>query len=168
MIMRQNLPSKLVLLTLLLLNIFAGCKKAETDPCEGLLNESPPAKIILKFIDKQTREPIMVDAALLKITEQQSGDPYKNWSVNNTTGFSPLNGSVVLGFFNETPGEYQYNIQLGNKGTVVLSYQVSRKETDNPCRLYSYPISEIKIVNQPFELFQDEGKTYPNILIAAL
>lgn len=166
--MRSNLPSKLILLIVLILNIVTGCKKADTDPCEGLLNESPPAKIIVKFIDKQTREPLILDTAFIKITDKRSGTAYKNWSVKNTTGFHALNGSLVIGFFNETPGEYQFNIQLGNKGTALLSYQVSRKETDNPCRPDSYPIGEIKIVNQSFELFQYESRTYPNILITAL
>ena len=54
MTMRQDLLFKLVLLTGIILNMAIGCKKAETDPCEGMLNESPPAKIVLKFIDKQT------------------------------------------------------------------------------------------------------------------
>ena len=168
MIKKQNLPFKLILLTVLFLNIFTGCKKAQTDPCEGLLNESPPAKIIIKFIDKQTREPLILDTASIKITDKRSGTAYKNWSVLNTTGFDALNGSLMIAFFNETPGEYQFNIQLGNKGTAVLSYQVSRKETDNPCRPESYPIGEIKIVDQSFELFQYESRTYPNILITAL
>jgi hypothetical protein len=166
--MRSNLPSKLILLIVLILNIFTGCKKAHIDPCEGLLNESPPAKIIVKFIDKQTREPLILDTASIKITDKRSGTAYQNWSVLNATGFNALNGSLTIGFFNETPGEYQFNIQLGNKGTALLSYQVSRKETDNPCRPDSYPIGEIKIVNQSFELFQYESRTYPNILVTAL
>ncbi|MCF0055222.1 hypothetical protein [Dyadobacter sp. CY356] len=166
--MRQNIPSGLILLTMLFLYIFTGCKKAETNPCEGLLNESPPSKIIVKFIDKQTSEPLNVDAALIKITEQKSGDPYINWGVYNVAGFSPLNGAVSLVFFNEIPGQYQYSIEMGSKGTVTLSYQVRRAETDNPCRPNSYPISDIKITNQPFEQFNYEGVTHPNILQTAL
>jgi hypothetical protein len=57
---------------------------------------------------------------------------------------------------------------MGEAGMVTLSYQVSRQETDNPCRPFEYPMHDIKIVNQPFDIFQSEGKAYPKVLIVKL
>lgn len=84
------------------------------------------------------------------------------------TESSPLNGAVLLPVFNETPSEYQYDMQMGNAGTVTLSYTVNQEKSDSPCRTYSYSIRDIRIVNQPYEAFQYEGKTYPKILVVAL
>lgn len=157
-----------VLFFLTLLTVFSSCKKTETNPCEGLLNESPPTQIIVKFIDKQTKETLIVDAAMIKITEKQSGNLLANWSVYNRTDASMLNGAISIPVFSESAGVYQYNMQLGNLVTAILSYQIDRKETGNPCRPYSYPVNDIKIVNQPFDYLQQDGKINPKILVVSL
>ena len=165
--MTNKFPSVLILLTLFTLSSLTGCKKA-TDPCEGLLNEGPLSEIMVRCIDKQSKEALVIDAAFIKITEKKSGNPYTNWNVLNRSGLPQLNGAIVLPIFNETPGEYQYNIQVADAGTLTLSYQISREQTDNVCRPYSYPMRDIRIVNQKFDVFQYEGKTYPKILIVEL
>lgn len=164
--MKHNIFLKLILFTVSILYVVTGCQKAETDPCQGLINESPPSQVVVKFIDKQTKETIIVDIAVVKIFEKQSGKSYKNWNVYNRTG--PLNGSLVLTVFNEIPGTYQYDIQMSNLSTVTLSYQINRIETGNPCKPYGYPLSEIKIVGQTFDLLQNEGETYPTVLVVPL
>lgn len=166
--MRHEILLKLIVLTVIIFNVISGCQKAETDPCQGLINESPPSQIVVKFIDKQTKEAIIVDTAVVKISEKQSGKPYKNWNVYNRTGLSQLHGSLTLSVFNEIPGTYQYGIQIKDREMVTLSYQITRKETGNLCKPYSYPLDEVKILNQTFDVFQYEGKTYPMILVVTL
>lgn len=161
--MKQYFALRLILQTAFIFCIITGCQKTETDPCEGLLSESPPVEIIVKFVDKQTHETLLVDPAEIIIKEKKSGSLYKNWHVYNRTG--PLNGAISLPVFSEKPGEFQYQIKLGEAGTVLLYYQISRKESDNPCRTYSFPVHDVKIVDQPFDVFQYEGKAYPRILV---
>ncbi len=153
---------------LILFAALTSCQKTETNPCEGLLNESPPTEIILKFIDKQSKETIVIDAAVIKVTEKQSGNSYTNWNVYNRPGSPVLNGALSIPVFSESDGEYQFEIQPGNFGAVILSYKIIREKTDNPCRPYSYPMKDIQITNQPFENLQLDGKTYPTILVVAL
>lgn len=166
--MKQNFTFPLLLTAVFIISTLTGCKTTETSPCEGLLSESPPIQIFVKFIDKQTNETLIMDASVIKITEKKSGNPYVNWNIYNSTDSFPLNGAISLSVFHETPGEYQYDIRMGKTGMVTLSYQVSRQETDNPCRPFAYPVRDIKIINQSFDILQFEGKAYPKILIVTL
>jgi len=161
--MKQIFPLLFILLT-----TFTSCRKTETNPCEGLLSESPPSEILVKFVDKQTKETILADAATIKITDKKSGNLYTHWGIYNRSGSSVLNGAISVHVFNESVAEYQFGIQLGDIGTAILSYKINRTETDNPCRSFAYPISDIKIIDQPFDIFQQDGKTYPMILVVAL
>jgi hypothetical protein len=166
--MKQSLTFPMLLAAVFLISTLTGCKTTETNPCEGLLSESPPTRLFVKFIDKQNNETLIMDASVIKVTEKKSGNPYVHWNIYNSTDSFPLNGAISLAVFQETPGEYQYDIQMGEAGMVTLSYQVSRQETDNPCRPFEYPMHDIKIVNQPFDIFQSEGKAYPKVLIVKL
>ena len=166
--MKQNSRYLLIILTVFMLGVITSCKKTETNPCEGLLSEGPPSEIIVKIIDKQTKETLVIDAATIKITEKQSGKLYTNWNVHNRTNLPQLTGAISLAVFNETPGEYQFTMQIGNAGMATLSYKISREETDNPCRPFSYPMRDIKIIDQPFEVFRHDGKSFPTILVVAL
>ncbi|WP_254562186.1 hypothetical protein [Dyadobacter diqingensis] len=157
-----------VLFFLTLLTAFISCKKTGTNPCEGLLNETQPTQIIVKFINKQTKETLLVDAAKIKITDKRSGNLIAGWSVYNRASESMLNGAISIPVFSESAGVYQYNMQLGDIGTAILSYQIDRKETDNPCRPFSYPVNDVKIVNQPFDYLEQNGKPNPRILVVSL
>ena len=69
--MKQDFHFLLIILIITL--GVSGCKKTETNPCEGLLSEGPPSEIIIKIIDRQTKETLVVDASAIKITEKKSG-----------------------------------------------------------------------------------------------
>lgn len=170
----MNLRS--VLSLILLISVFAaGCRKeqATQNPCEGLLNESPPTVIILKFVEKATGQNLILSKNLqnsdLSITNSTTKQTFANWSIsNNPTSTAPLNGTLQLSIFNENPGEYQYKVKIKDLAAITLAYKVTKTATDNPCKPYSYPVGEIKITDQAFAQFVHEGKTYPNILVLEL
>lgn len=144
------------------------CKEKETNPCEGLLSEGPLPEVMVQAVDKITGEPLKVDAKLITVTDKKSGKPFVHWRTDEQPLSPELDGAVSLMILNETPGVYEYQIQLGDKGSATLSYMVERTKTDNVCRPYVYPIGDIKIVDQPFEIFKREGKSYPKILVVKL
>lgn len=160
-------------MVLLMAGLLFSCQKTSTNPCDGLLNESPPENIFVKFIDKQTGDNLIIannlDTDDIKVTIGQTGDLYKGWRINNNlSSSSPLYGVVRFTIFHQTAGDYPYKIQVGNLGTVTLSYTVKEVETDNPCKRYTYPLKDIKITDHPFELLKYQDKTHPNILVVML
>jgi hypothetical protein len=155
-------------IVLMLLTVATSCHKTKETPCPAELTDGPPIEIVLKFISKQTGETLTPDPAVIKVTETQTGNLYKNWRVLNRTGFATLNGAITLAIFSETVREYHYAIEVGDRGKATLSYKISRQESGNRCRPFSYQITDIKIVDQSFNVFQFEGKTYPKILVVSL
>jgi hypothetical protein len=162
--------SRFAALIVLVAGSFFSCQKTRTNPCEGLLNESPPKYVFVRFIDKQTGDNLIVtnnlDADDIKVTIGQTGELYKNWEIsNNYPSSSPLYGLVGFTVFQETAGNYPYKIQVGDLGTVTLSYTIDEVKSDSPCKRYYYPMKDIKITDHPFELLKYGDK---NILVVAL
>ncbi len=163
---------RICLLALILFTITSACKKKDSgaDPCDNVYNQSPPVNVILQFKDKISKENIILDdkltAADVEVTDGQTGKTISNWRlVNEGNAATPLNGLVVLFISSETPGTYTYNVKLKDREAAKLAYTVTKKSTDNPCKPFVYPISDIKVTNHTFTLFTDGDKSYPNILI---
>lgn len=149
-----------------------GCQKKDSsgNPCDGLMNETPPTKIMVKFVDKGTGQNLILSKNLqasdINVVNTNTGKPFVNWGVvSSEASTSPLNGTLQISVFHETAGQYPYQIKVGNLGMATLAYTVSKTVTNNPCKPEAYPISEIKITDHPFTLFTHEGKSYPNILV---
>lgn len=152
-----------------------GCQKKDSsgNPCDGLMNEAPPTNIMVRFVDKQTGQNLILSKKLqasdITVINTTTGKPFINWAVvNNEASVSPLNGTLQFSIFNETAGQYPYQIKLGNLAIVTLAYTVSKIATDNPCKPAAYPISGIRITDHAFTQFIYEGKTYPNVLVLEL
>ena len=165
-----NKPSRFAALIVLMAGLFFSCQKTTTNSCEGVLNESPPKYVFVKFIDKHTGDNLIIannlDADDVKVTIGETGELYKNWEIsNNYPSTSPLYGLVGFTVFHEKAGDYPYKIQVGDLGTVTLSYTVNQVESDSPCKRYAYPLKDIEIVDHPFELLKYGDK---NILVVAL
>jgi hypothetical protein len=160
---------------IILFSVLAGgCKKKNIpNPCEGLLNEAPPRKIMLKLVEKATGNNLVLTKDLkasdFTITNAETNKPFINWRiVSNTSGASPLNGVLELSVFHETAAQHHYQIKVEHIGTATLAYTVSKTATNDQCKPFSYPISELKITDHPFTPFTYEGKSYPNILVLEL
>lgn len=151
--------------------LFLGCKTSPANPCDGLMNQSPPLRIGLVLFDKHTGDNLFQTNVLkeddIKVTVLQTGNVVRNWRVINSPN-SPLNGVLEFAMFHETAGEYVYKIELKKRGTINLSYIITQEKTNDPCKMYSYPINNIKVLNHDFEQFKYEGKTSPNILAVKL
>lgn len=171
----MNLRS-LFTLIILTATLTMGCRKKDSsnNPCEGVLNESPPVTAILKIVDKTTGENLLTNGTIKEtdvtvIYKHNNKDP-KNWYIfktdPNTT--SPYHGTLRFSIFNETEGQHLYQVQLGSKGSATLSYTVTEKKTENPCKPYAYPISDFKLTDHPFTLMEIQGKEQPNFLVLAL
>lgn len=132
------------------------------------MNEAPPTEMMLKFTDKTNNATLNFTAADIKIIDSKTGNEFKNWRLVNRTGIASLDGSLSMAVFPGPEGEYRYDIQLLNKGTVTFSYQVTKQQTNDICKPHVYPIGNLKTTNQTYSIFQHEGKSYPKILIVAL
>jgi hypothetical protein len=155
--------------------MMTGCQKknSSADPCEGLMNESPPTNISIKFVDKVTGQNLILSKNLqiidVTVVSTNTGEPFNNWGlVKIETSESPLNGTLRFSVFHETAGQYPYKIKLGDLGVVTLAYTVSKTATNNPCKPEAFPISDIKITDHAFSLLTHDGRTYPNILVLEL
>lgn len=164
----------LIRIILAVVILTGGCKKKESvaNPCDGLLNESSPTQIMVKFVDKTTGNNLILSkdlkAADFTIVNTETAQPFVNWRVVSEKDTSPFNGVLELSVFHETAAQYHYQIKLGNLGTVALAYTVSKTVTNNPCKPHAFPISEVKITDHTFTPFVYEGKSYPNILVLEL
>lgn len=151
-----------------------GCKKKESsgNPCDGLLNESPPTKIMVKFVDKATGQNLILSKNLkssnFTVVSVETAKPVAGWRVVSEMSTSPFNGVLELSLFHETAARYEYQIKLESIGTATLAYTVSKTATNNPCKPHAYPISDIKITDHSFTLFVHDGKSYPNVLVLEL
>jgi len=169
----MNLRPLLALTILAVLAVSCRKKDQSGNLCDGVLNESPPTTISLKFIDKTTGENLLITKDIkdndVSVTDKLNNQEIKNWRIfkpDSTT--SPLHGTLQLKVFQETEGQYPYLIQLGSIGNATLSYTISKKETGNPCKQFYFPISDIKITDRPFTLMEHQGKTVPNALVTEL
>lgn len=146
-------------------SLMFSCKKTEKDPCEGLLSEGPLKKIGVIFVDKETGENLIIsnnlDTGDVKFT------PHMHRQIVRQNQ-SPLYGAVMLQFFEEKVGDYILNIQVGDFGTVKLSYTVSKVKTGDICRPHYYPLGDVKIVDYPFEPVKNEFTGGMSVLKVAL
>lgn len=151
--------------------LFVGCKRSTNNPCEGLMNESPPLRIGVMLIDRQTGNNLIQTNALkaedIKVTIAQTGSTFNDWRIINTTN-SPFNGMLEFTAFHEKAAEYAYKIELKNLGTVNLSYTIKQEKTNDPCKMYYYPMEGLKVSGHDFEPFKYEDKTYPNVVVVTL
>jgi len=155
------------ILLLFLFSALPGCKKngLNSDPCDGILNESPPSKVVVVLTDKQTGDNLILKngltAADLKITLAGKAMPLTNWRVVNSPG-SPLNGMVELAVFHEKAGEFRYNIQAKGIADIEFAYTVKQVKSDSPCKLYYYPLEGLKATNHDYVKLEIEDEIYPN------
>ncbi|MGF7042997.1 hypothetical protein [Mucilaginibacter lappiensis] len=172
---QKNMTLRSVMLMLLTFAILAGgCKKKESaaDPCDGLLNETPPSIIMVKFVDKATGQNLIVSDNIkssdITVINNNTGKEFANWRIVSQGATSPFNGMLQFSVFHETAGQYPYQIKLAGFGRATLAYTVSKVATNNLCKPTAYPISNIMIIDHPFTAFTYDGKSYPNILVVEL
>lgn len=167
----MNLRPLLALLSVVaVLTTSCGKKDNSNNPCEGLLNESPPTTILLKFIDKSTGENLILSKDIkesdVSVIYKKTNEVVKNWRIMKSEPSNSLtNGTLGLTVFHETEGEYPYQIQLGNAASATLSYTITKKKSDNPCKPYYFPMSDIKITDHTFSVMEHQGKEVPNFLV---
>jgi len=163
-----------ILALLIIFSLLPGCKKKDSsgNPCDGVLNESAPTKIMVRFIDKATGQNLILSKNLkapdFNVMNTKTGEAFVTWRVVSEMTTSPSNGALELSVFHETAAQYNYAIKVGNLGTATLAYSVSQTSTGTPCKPHSYPISDIKITDHSFTQFVYEGKIYPNVLIVEI
>ncbi|MGO1245814.1 MAG: hypothetical protein ACTMH4_17175 [Sphingobacterium sp.] len=155
---------------------FMSCQKTE-DPCENILSEGMLKQINIIFIDKETGESLFkihdLDGSDIKITNAVAGEIYKSGGLiyNSEHPITPYNGIVKLVGIPDTEGEHSYKIQIGVVGSAVIAYTGVKKEnkTNDPCSSpYYNSITDIRIVDHPFHVFEYEGKTFPEIVVVEL
>ena len=152
-----------------MLCLTAGCKKSNKniDPCEGLLNESPPMRIGILVESKQSGENLILANGLtgadIKVSNLQTAVPQGNWRIIDSD-MSPMNGMLELSVFHEKAGVYSYKVDLKNLPSITFSYTIKQEPTDNPCKKFSYPMENLQAVGNEFIPFKAAENTYPNII----
>lgn len=156
-----------------LLNLSCQKKDNSSNPCDGLLNESPPTTILLKIVDKTTGENLLTNGRIkdtdVSVVYKSTNQDPKNWTIFKTsTGTNPYNGTLRFSIFNETEGNHPYLIQLGSAGSATLQYTITRKETEDPCKRYAFPMSDVKLTDHAFSLVKEGEKENPKFLLLEL
>ncbi len=158
---------KLLILLISLFITLLGCEKQTKNPCDGLMNESPPLKIGIFVFDNAKGDNLILTNALeasdIKVTEMQTGNTFNSWRIIKTPN-SPLNGMLEIAVFNEKANDYSYKIELKGLGTILMGYTIKQEKTNDPCKIYNYPMNGLKSTSHNFELFKHEDKTLPNII----
>lgn len=151
--------------------LFLGCKTSTSNPCDGLMNESPPLRIGLILVDQETGTNFLQKNGLkgedVKVTNASTGVIASNWRINNIPN-SPMDGMLELVMFHEKVGSYGYKIELKDLSIINVSYAITQEKTDDPCKIYRYPISSLKVLNHDFDFFKHENRITPNILVVQL
>jgi hypothetical protein len=154
----------------LLLSLFValfGCKKQTKNPCDGVLNESPPKKIGLLLFDKAKDENLILVKALqpadIKVTISETNETHNSWRIVKAQG-SPLDGMLEINFFNEKAGDYAYKVEVNGIGTVTIGYTIKQGNTDDPCRAYVYSLTAVKSTSHDFAPMTNNNTTIPNII----
>jgi hypothetical protein len=151
--------------------IATGCQKKDSsvNPCDGLMNEAPPTKIMVSFVDKSTRQSLILSKSIktsdITVINPNTGKPLVNWAIVNQNTNSPFIGMLQFSVFHETAGQFPYQIKLAELGISTMIYTVSKTATNDPCKSETFPISDLKITDRPFTTFTHEGKSYPNVLV---
>lgn len=156
--------------------LVVSCQRTE-DPCANLLSEGMPKQIGVIFLDKETGESLFkihdIDVSSIKVTNAVTGEIHKSAGLIYNPGGRPTpnNGIVRLVGIPETEGEHSYKIQMDDFGSIVIAYTSIKKEnkTNDPCSSpYYYSITDIRIVDHPFSVFEYGGKTFPEIVVVEL
>jgi hypothetical protein len=172
---KMNMTLRSLFVAILTIAIMAGgCKKKDSsaNPCDGLVNETPPTSIMVMLVEKTTGENLIlskkIQAADITVINTNSGKPFESWGVVKESTGSPFNGALKFSVFDQTAGQYGYQVNLGALGTVTLAYTISKTATNDPCKPTAYPVSEIKITDHSFTPFIYQGKSYANVLVLEL
>lgn len=151
--------------------LFLSCKRSVNNPCEGLLNESPPLRIGVILIDKQTGKNLLETSQFntgdIKVTVAGTENVFSNWRIIKNAN-TPLNGLLEFSVFHEKAGVYAYKIELKDLATVNLSYTIRQEQTGDPCKQYYYPMENLKVLNYDFVPFKYEDKTLPNFVVVTI
>lgn len=135
------------------------------------MNESPPLVIGVMLLDKQTGNNLIQTGALnaedIKVSIVKTGAVFNNWRIINAAN-SPMNGMLEFAVFHEKADEYTYKIELKNLGTFNVSYTIKQEKTNNPCKVYYYPMDGLKVSDHEFESFKYQDKTYPNVVVVKI
>lgn len=132
-----------------------GCKKtAESDPCDGVLNEGMPTQVGLVFVDKQTGENILlskkIDTSAVTITPEPDAQ-LKRGVIVNQPG-SPMHGALAFTIADTKEGLFKYKIDIDGLTGATLSYTNKMEKSDNKCKPYYINITEPAIEEHPFTL----------------
>lgn len=161
---------KCLFLNLVLSALFftiAGCNK-NPNPCEGMLSQAPPRTVGLVVLDETNGKNILLntpDADDIKVYDEESGKLLPNWRIIQAPDGHPLNGALELPLFDQTEGDHSFDIQINGIEPIILSYTISKGKNDNPCLPYLPPLTALKVLNHTWELFENEGKPVPNIVV---
>lgn len=163
---------KLVTLFVALICVCSGCKKSSIDnPCNGVMNQSPPLRVGVLFNDKQTGINFIIANGLgandIKISEAQTEKVINNWRIVASPN-TPTNGMIELAAFHETAGVHTFNIEVKGLGVIPLSYTIKQMKSDNVCKMYYYPLEGLKTPSHNFKPLEYDGKIFPQIIVVAV
>ena len=99
----------------------------------------------------------------IKVIELKTGNRFNNWRLVKAAN-SPLNGMLGIAVFHEKAGQYFYKVEIKDMGTVAIDYMISQEKTDNPCRVYSYPMTGFQSTDHDFEHVVYQYKQIPNFI----
>lgn len=170
--MKLTIPT---LILIAMICMISSCKKdsnSEQNPCDNLLNEASPRSIGIAFTDKENGSNLVLANAFgakeISVIIGETGKPFNNWRIVKSSDNSPLNGFMEIRFFNETPGDHSFKIQIEGKETIILSYTILKEKSEDPCRLFSYPITGLKILNYNWDLYKHNGTIVPLVLVVKI
>ena len=153
-------------LIFLLVTLLA-CNKQSTNPCNGILNESPPKKVGLLLYHKITGDNLVLSKPIeetdIKVIALPSGNTVNNWRLLKAAN-SPFNGMLEMAVFHESAGQHAYKIEIKGMATFAIAYAISQEKTDDPCKTYAYPMSELKSTDHDFEPLVLQDKPIPNFI----
>lgn len=151
------LPKKIYYLPLILLgavSVAPGCKKSNSNPCEGVVSEGVPTQVGLIFVDKQTGENILlsknIDTANITITPAPADLPLRGVIVKETG--SALYGSLVFHIADTKKGDFQYKINIPTVGSTTLSYTNKEEKSDSKCNPIYISVADPVIEEHTFTL----------------
>lgn len=143
------------------------CRKHTNNPCDGILNESPPKKIGILLYHKATGDNLVLSNPIeetdIKVVALPSGNTINNWRLLKSAN-SPFNGMLEMAVFHEKAEQHSYKIEIKGMGTFAIAYSISQEKTDDPCKTYTYPMSGLKSTDHDFEQLVLQDKPIPNII----
>ncbi|MEJ5146578.1 MULTISPECIES: hypothetical protein [unclassified Sphingobacterium] len=150
--------------------LIASCKKNRN--CDNILNQAPPRRIDFTFTDKESGSNLILTDAFgeknISVSVGETGIPFYDWRIIKGSENSPMNGFMEIIFFNDTPGDHSFKIQIQGKETIILSYTILKEKSEESCRLFSYPITGLKILNYSWDIYKQNGSIVPLVLVVKM